>query len=124
MIIWNRDERNPVVFSDRPLLNGMSRETFLAELRKRLRGRVERAYTFGSFQTPRFRPDSDIDLILVCDCSEPFNDRAGRFSDLHELYTPMDILVYRPEELQSLLREKTGFWASVAETLVDVGVPA
>jgi predicted nucleotidyltransferase len=34
-------------------------------LRVRLRGRVDKAYVFGSFTTPRFRPESDIDLILV-----------------------------------------------------------
>jgi len=62
-------------------------------------------------------------MILVGDCPEPFYERSTRFSDLHDLYTPLDILVYRPEERQHLLREKTGFWKSVAETMVDVGVP-
>lgn len=32
----------------------------------------------------------------------------------------MDILVYRPGELQDLLKEPRGFWKSVAETLVEV----
>jgi predicted nucleotidyltransferase len=124
MILWNKDNGSPVIFNDHPPLNGMTRAEFIDALRLRLRGRVDKAYVFGSFNTPRFRPESDIDLILVCDCAEPFYERAERFSDLYDLYTPMDILVYRPEELQALLEEKTGFWKSVAETMIDVGLPA
>lgn len=124
MILWNKENSSPVIFNDHPPLDGMTREEFLAALRERLKGRVDKAYLFGSFNTPHFRPESDIDLILVCDCPEPFYERASRFADLYDLYTPMDILVYRPEELQRLLQEKTGFWQSAADTMVDVAVPA
>jgi predicted nucleotidyltransferase len=124
MILWNKGNSSPVIFNDHPPLNGMTREEFMDALRMRLKGRVDKAYIFGSFSTPHFRPDSDIDLILVGECPEPFYERSSRFTDLYDLYTPMDILVYRPEELQRLLQEKTGFWQSVADTMVDVGVPA
>jgi predicted nucleotidyltransferase len=82
-----------------------------------LEGRVERAYLFGSYGTEAFRVGSDIDLILVCDTSLPFVERARRFMDLYTLYPRMDILVYTAEELEAQLAETVGFWASVKATL-------
>jgi chaperone required for assembly of F1-ATPase len=34
----------------------------------------------------------------------------------------MDILVYRAEELESLLKNQTGFWQSVAATMRELPV--
>jgi len=92
-------------------------EDFEARLCQRLAGRVESAYIFGSYGTPEFRPDSDVDLILVKQSERPFVERPREFNDLYDLFPRMDILVYEPEELEDLLKESVGFWASVRSTL-------
>jgi len=96
-------------------------ETLPADLEERLcarlRGRVRDAYVFGSYDTPRFGPESDMDLILVTETDLPFVERARKFNDLYEVFPLLDILVYRPTELEGLLKETTGFRASVKSSL-------
>lgn len=89
-------------------------ETRLAQC---LNGRVEAAYVFGSYGTPDFRPGSDVDLILVVETDLPFVERPRMFEDLYQLYPRLDLLVYRAEELDRLLSEPVGFWASVKGSL-------
>ena len=95
--------------------------TVPADLEERLcahlRGRVREAYVFGSYGTNRFGPESDVDLILVTDIDLPFVERMRQFTDLYEVFPRLDILVYRPTELERLLKETTGFWASVKASL-------
>jgi predicted nucleotidyltransferase len=109
-IVWPRTEGNspPADFEEK-----------LCAL---LRGRVERAYVFGSYGTQAFRPDSDIDLILVSDTGLPFVERPRLFRDLYNLYPRLDILVYTADELASQLNESAGFWASVKETLRELPI--
>lgn len=96
-------------------------ETLPADLEERLcarlQGRVRDAYVFGSYGTARFGPESDMDLILVTETDLPFVERARTFNDLYEVFPRLDILVYRPTELERLLTETTGFWASVKSSL-------
>lgn len=82
-----------------------------------LADRVEAAYLFGSYGTPEFGPESDIDLILVLETDVPFVERPRLFSDLYQLQPNLDLLVYLPSEFENLLRETTGFWATVKENL-------
>ena len=95
-------------------------EDFVEQLCARLAGRVEAAYLFGSYGTPAYRPGSDIDLILVTQTDRPFVERPQQFGDLYRLFPNLDLLVYRREELASLLREKIGFWASVKSSLREL----
>lgn len=85
-----------------------------------LRGRVQRAYFFGSYKTDAFHAASDIDLILVKNTETPFVDRASEFMDLHKLYPRLDILVYTEDELAQQLQERVGFWASVKDSLREL----
>lgn len=93
---------------------------FDAKLREKLRGRVNQAYTFGSYETEAFRSGSDIDLILVKESKLPFVERAREFTDLYKLYPRLDILVYSKQELERQLEETVGFWASVKTTLREL----
>jgi len=109
-IIWQKD------LADRPPAN------FESQLCTMLANRVEAAYLFGSYGTPVFRPGSDIDLILVTQTDLPFVERPQLFNDLYQLYARLDLLVYLPGELDALLQETTGFWASVQATLRKIPV--
>lgn len=97
---------------------------FKRRLREKLRGRVSKAYLFGSFESDAFHSGSDIDLILVAETNAPFIERASQFNDLYNLYPQLDILVYTSTELESLLKENIGFWASVKETLRELPLDA
>lgn len=105
-----------------PKTEGLPPPDFEERLCFCLRGRVERAYIFGSFGTDAFRAGSDIDLILVCDTGFPFVERARQFTDLYALYPRMDILVYTAAELEAQLKETVGFWASVKTNLRELPV--
>ena len=56
MSILERDARNP--------LFGWEPRAFVDELNRRLRGRAEAAYIFGSFGTPSFGRDSDVEMAI------------------------------------------------------------
>jgi len=111
-IIWQKD------LADRPPAN------FESKLCAMLANRVEAGYLFGSYGTPEFRPGSDIDLILVTQTDLPFVERPQLFNDLYQLYARLDLLVYLPEELEALLQETSGFWASVKTTLRELPITA
>lgn len=108
IIIWNT--RDP--------LFGRTSEEYESELKRILDGRVRAAYFFGSYGTPEFGRDSDIDLILVVDTAKPFLDRALDFPEVFDLVPSTDLLVYTPEEFASLTTVPSpGFWTSVVASL-------
>jgi uncharacterized protein len=109
-----------LVFSNRQPLAGLSRDQFIDELVRRLRGRVEAAYLFGSFVRDHLAKDSDVDVILALRTDEPFLDRAMRFVDLQEIGPRLDLLVYTPDELNRLIQEPLGYWKSVRESMVRI----
>lgn len=111
-VIWHDKEAN------RPPTD------FIEKLCALLASRVEAAYIFGSYGTPKFGPESDIDLILVTKTDLPFVERPRLFKDLYQLHPNMDMLVYLPSEFAALLREEVGFWASVKSTLRELPIPA
>lgn len=105
-----------------------NREKILKQLAARLTGRVEKAWIFGSYARGDYRPDSDIDLILVTETKRPFVDRGQDFRDLFKIFPDLDILVYTPAELERLTNSPNGFWKKVlAEKLVlpvsGIGIP-
>lgn len=109
-----------LVYSSREPLAGYSRDEFVDELVRRLRGRVEAAYIFGSFVRDNLTKDSDVDVILAVRTDAPFLERAMQFADLYEIGPRLDLLVYTPEELARLLQEPVGFWKSVGESSLQI----
>jgi len=102
-----------IVWNTREPLKGKSNADFEAELVRRLAGRVEAAYIFGSYGTKEFGRDSDVDLMLVVATGKPFLDRALDFPDIFDLAASLDLLVYTPAEFASLTTEPSpGFWTS------------
>jgi uncharacterized protein len=102
--------------STHPLF-GLTREDFLEKLKKKLEGKVEEAYIFGSLKTNTLRNDSDIDLILVSKSTLPFVERFREFPEIFDLAPRVDLLIYTPEEFKTLLAENSfGFWKSIKET--------
>lgn len=99
---------------------GFSIDRLLADLRDRLKGRVGQAFVFGSLARGEgsFRPDSDVDLIVIKDVTSPFLQRADEFSDLYDLCPDLDLLVYTPQEFAQLTAEpRVGFWKSVVDEM-------
>jgi predicted nucleotidyltransferase len=117
-ISWHSD--GPIIWRE-PLLKGLDRETYLSQLREKLQGRVQEAWLFGSLA----KSDSeafanDVDLILVLDTHEEFHRRALQFSDIAEMSTAADILVYTPGEWAKQSTEEGGFWGDVNRTRLRI----
>ncbi|GAB4439130.1 MAG: hypothetical protein OHK0011_21790 [Turneriella sp.] len=117
-ISWPNE--GPIVWR-KPVLKGLEREDYLRQLREKLQGRVKEAWLFGSLT----RNDSaeianDVDLILVTESNEPFHRRALQFSDIADMTTAADILVYTPDEWARLSAEQGGFWGDVNRTRVQI----
>jgi predicted nucleotidyltransferase len=103
------------------LLTEQLLEEKLQEISTLLHGRVKACYLFGSCATKKFRPDSDIDLILVAECQEPFVQRAFKFEDLLDVFPRMDFFVYTEEELSRLMNDSSnGFWLIVKATMRQI----
>lgn len=86
-------------------LRGLDREQLIADLANALRGRVESAFLFGSYAKGDYRPDSDIDLILVVTTNDNFVLRPLKFNDLLGVFPRIDMFVYTPKEFQSALQQ-------------------
>jgi len=100
-------------------LQGMSAEKVIEKLKKCLKGTVDRAYYFGSFNTPSFNRHSDIDLMLIVNTDTPFADRPLQYLAVRDILPNIDILVYTPEEFEKLTSNPSpGFWKSAVESLV------
>ena len=108
-----------LVIYDHDPLNGMSRDAYIDLLKQRLKGRVEKAYFFGSFTGPYFNKESDIDIILIKNTDVPFIRRALEFEDVLDIVPDTDILVYTTDEFEGLTSHPTtGFWRSVTGSMV------
>ncbi|MFH1567254.1 MAG: nucleotidyltransferase domain-containing protein [Gemmatimonadota bacterium] len=61
----------------------------------------EQIIVFGSAANGRWRPDSDLDLLVVMESDLPRHRRAAPLRMLFDPYPcPMDILVYTAEEVE------------------------
>ena len=77
--------------------------------------RPERIVLFGSRARGDERPDSDLDLLVIADSSEPrYRRSAPLYGALSDIMTPMDILVYTPEEVAE--------WSGVRQAFVTTAV--
>ena len=107
-----------LVKNSRDPLFGYTENELIELLKRKLVGRIEKAFFFGSFGTRDFGPDSDIGLLIVKTTTTPFLDRALEFQDLLSIIPSMDILVYTPEEFSGLTTDPSpGFWQGVVSTL-------
>ncbi|MFN0064137.1 MAG: nucleotidyltransferase domain-containing protein [Myxococcaceae bacterium] len=79
-----------------------------AELRRRLRarlkGRVTHAFLFGSYANNTADGRSDVDLALVVKTRKSFWDRHTDFEDIILEFSPVDLLIYTPEEWVTVSR--------------------
>jgi predicted nucleotidyltransferase len=82
----------------------LTRARLVATLRRRLRGRAQEAYLFGSYARGEAHAESDIDLIVVADTTRAFLDRFRDLAGLGAGLPPIDLLVYTPAEWRGLRR--------------------
>jgi predicted nucleotidyltransferase len=64
---------------------------------------------FGSAARGDVHQGSDLDLIVVADTDLPFFDRIGQVLALHRSTRGLDVLVYTPEEFDSMRRQGRRF---------------
>jgi predicted nucleotidyltransferase len=83
----------------------VDRNSIIKNLRAALEGKVNAAYMFGSYVRNNFRPDSDIDLLIVQETLLPFPIRASEFENLKTIFPRIDAFVYTPEEFKAGLSE-------------------
>lgn len=103
-----------IVWHTRDPLYGMDPPGLEEALRGRLVDRVESAWLFGSLARGDYGPDSDIDLLLVTETTEPFTRRPALFDDLYERFPALDALVYTPREFKSPTEDPSPrFWREV-----------
>jgi len=76
-------------------------ERILEVLRKRVR--PEKVILFGSLASGRFRPESDIDLLIVQNSKKPIFERVKRLESILERRYAADLIVLTPKEVQALL---------------------
>lgn len=70
---------------------------------------------FGSYARTDARSDSDIDLLIIAESSEPRYRRAAPlYGVLSDIAVPMDILVYSPQEVQE--------WSGVEQAFVTTSI--
>ena len=70
---------------------------------------------FGSRAREEARPNSDIDLLVIAESVEPRYRRAAPlYGALSDIPVPMDILVYRPEEVHE--------WSQVPQAFVTTAI--
>jgi predicted nucleotidyltransferase len=107
-----------LVLNTRDPLGGLSPAQFEEEARRLLGGRALAAYFFGSYGSPGFGRDSDVDMIVVARTDRTFVERALEYPELFDLVPDLDLLVYTPEEFAALTTEPSaGFWTSATASL-------
>lgn len=75
----------------------------------------QKVILFGSWARGEAQPDSDIDLLVVVEDARPRSQRAcALYGVLSDIPIPMDILVYRPEEIAQ--------WRNVPQAFVTTAV--
>lgn len=68
----------------------------------------DKIYLFGSYANGKANEDSDIDLLVVKDTSEPRHKRSIEIQKiLRGIKFPIDILVYTNEEFESAKSNKS-----------------
>ena len=92
-------------------------DNLMAEIARRIvtTSHPQKVILFGSRARGDARPESDIDLLVVSDDPQPRSLRASRlYGALSDILVPMDILVYRPEEIAE--------WGNVPQAFVTTAI--
>ena len=77
--------------------------------------RPRKIILFGSRARGTARPDSDIDLLVIADSSEPRHMRSAvLYGALSDIIVPMDVMVYTPHEVIE--------WSQVPQAFVTTAV--
>lgn len=75
----------------------------------------QKVVLFGSRGRGDARPESDIDLLVVSDDARPRAQRAAAlYGALSDIIIPMDVLVYRPDEIAE--------WRNVPQAFVTTAL--
>jgi predicted nucleotidyltransferase len=118
----NRITNDILLYDDSEfILKKYSKDQIIKIIQGILIGKVEEAYIFGSFNTPSFNKDSDLDLLLVVDTDISFHKRYKLFLELYDYFSSIDLLVYTPSEFKKIKKDsKHGFWKSVLENNLKI----
>lgn len=75
----------------------------------------EKIILFGSLARGDPRPQSDLDLLVIAQSQEPrYRRSAPLYGILSDIFIPMDILVYSPEEVEE--------WSGVRQAFVTTAI--
>lgn len=75
----------------------------------------EKIILFGSRARGEARTDSDIDILVIANSSEPrYRRSSALYGIMSDILVPMDILVYTPEEVEE--------WREVRQAFVTTAV--
>ena len=70
---------------------------------------------FGSQSRGDARPESDLDLLVIADSTQPrYRRSAPLYGVLSDILVPMDIMVYSPQEIKE--------WSEVPQAFVTTAV--
>lgn len=70
---------------------------------------------FGSRARGETRPDSDFDLLVIAESTEPrYRRSAPLYGALSDILLPMDIIVFSPEEVKE--------WSEVPQAFVTTAI--
>jgi predicted nucleotidyltransferase len=75
---------------------------------------VQRAVVFGSYARGDVGGRSDLDMILVAERGDRFVDRCAAFYQMLSPAVGVDLLVYTPEEFETI-RQRPFFRKAIAE---------
>lgn len=75
----------------------------------------EKIILFGSLARGDAHPESDLDLLVIAQSQEPrYRRSAPLYGILSDIFIPMDILVYSPEEVEE--------WSGVRQAFVTTAI--
>jgi predicted nucleotidyltransferase len=99
-------------------MNEIKRTVSLKDIREIVlqiveRFRPQKVILFGSYAQGKPTPDSDVDLLVVMETDEQTLHAAARISAAIDHPFPLDILVFKPSELEASLERKGVFATEV-----------
>jgi predicted nucleotidyltransferase len=99
-------------------MNEINNDVTLKDIREIARQIVEhfgpqKVILFGSYAQGKPTRDSDVDLLVVMDTNEQPLHAAARISAAIDHPFPLDIVVFRPSDLQASLERKGVFATEV-----------
>lgn len=93
-----------------------SRRQTTESLRKLLQGRCVSAFIFGSMARNEHTARSDLDLCVIANTSRKFVERFRDFQDIVRLFSPIDLVIYTPQEVSELQQRPTYFWLEISKS--------